>query len=62
MTDFDRFIAWFNKNLKGETIYTSDLPTLRRRLRQWDHLDGNDAEASLQLSLDVHAARSLVKV
>lgn len=60
MTDYDRFIAWFNKNLKGETIYTADSATVRARLRQWDHLDGNNHDESLDLALDVFAARQLL--
>jgi hypothetical protein len=54
---FDSFVRWFNQNPKGETIYAADLPTLRRRIQQWAHLDGLMSDGIVALAADIHAVR-----
>ena len=57
---FDRFTAWFNQNLKGETVYTADDATLRRRIAQWGHLDGLTPDELVELATDVWFAKQTI--
>jgi hypothetical protein len=48
-----QFQNWFNRNLKGETIYTADMPTLKRRVRQFARIKRLSESETIILGMEV---------